>query len=126
MKTVVTEILTTIVATKGIVMTSSKEDMEPSEFQQIREVLLDLVELLNHHSGLNNEEIAKLHFDNATERLTVLIASRERLAKIAELKNFVMTLDKQDPYTPLDGTPKDYVHQKLNERLNSLTKLQEE
>lgn len=41
-------------------------------------------------------------------------------ARMKELVEFVAMLDEQDPYTPLDGTPSQYVNSKLQERLLTL------
>jgi hypothetical protein len=42
-------------------------------------------------------------------------------ARIDELKSFVFALDEQNPYDPLPGTPKQYVHEKFEQRLATLS-----
>ncbi len=51
---------------------------ELSQYQQIRQVLLDLVDRLNNDDGLTNVDIAKLHFDAATDRIEALLQSERK------------------------------------------------
>jgi len=45
-----------------------------------------------------------------------------REARIEELKTFVGILNDIDPYQPLDGTPRDYVNGKFNDRIEQLNR----
>lgn len=45
---------------------------ELSHYQEIRQVLLDLVESLNNGNGLKTEPLAKMHFDAAVLKIETL------------------------------------------------------
>lgn len=49
-----------------------------------------------------------------------LVKKRVREARIDELESLVFELDEQDPYTPLDGSPRQYVHGKVYKRIATL------
>lgn len=59
--------------------------------------------------------------DGSWSNVASLLETERLRAAIEELKRFVDELNKQSPYDPLPGTPREYVESKMSERQASLT-----
>jgi hypothetical protein len=73
---------------------------------------------------LKNYEDLQSDWQFTIQAIKDLIASEVDKARIDELNHFLVELDKQDPYIPLDGTPRQYVYTKYQDRIAELKEQQ--
>jgi hypothetical protein len=85
----------------------------------------------NNSKDTNELEQMKRMFDSLRDdappfplwtmgQLRAYVEQERQLARIDELESFVAELDEQDPFIPLDGTPRDYVYGKFYSRTHEL------
>lgn len=86
----------------------------------LHKMVLDILDVANVAQVRGQYKKSMIEINKAQETAHQQIESLIRKTCIAELKDFVIELNEQNPYIPLDGTPRQYVEGKLYKRIKEL------